>query len=90
MPSTARPPRDPGATPLEIAVSSAEDLDREWTDHITHGLDLFLNDFDWVPLTAPASQALTAARHHLQAAHEQIRILSAEFLLANPNHTKED
>lgn len=86
MPSAARPPRDPGATPLEIAVSSAEDLERAWTYHVTHGLDLFLNDFDKVPLTAPASQSLTAARRHLQAAQEQIRILSAEFLVSNAGH----
>jgi hypothetical protein len=86
MPSAARPPRDPGATPLEIAVSSAEDLEREWTDHVTHGLGLLLNDFDKVPLTAPARQALNAARCHLLYAQQQIRILYNEFLEANAGH----
>jgi len=89
MPTTAQPPRDPGATPLEIAVSSAEELEREWTERVTNGIDLFLADFDWVPLTPPASQALAAARRHLQDAQAQIHSLTAEFLAANHNHGTE-
>ena len=89
MPTTAQPPRDPGATPLEIAVSSAEELEREWTERVTNGINLFLADFDWVPLTPSASQALAAARRHLQDAQAQIHSLTAEFLAANTNHGTE-
>ena len=76
MPSADQSPDDFGATPLDIAVSSAERLQEEWTDHITNGLSLFLADFDDIELSPFEKDALDTARHHLDVAYKQITLLS--------------
>jgi peptidoglycan/xylan/chitin deacetylase (PgdA/CDA1 family) len=74
---------------MELAVAGASEIEQEWREQVTDGIEYMLSWFDHVPLTDPAAEALAAARRHLQDAQAQIRSLTAEFLAANPNHGTE-
>lgn len=82
---------DPFASPMELAIASARELEQEWREQVTDGIEQVLCWFDHVPLTDPAAEALAAARRHLQDAHAQVHALTTTFLAANsnPNHNTE-
>ena len=85
MTQTVQLPADwfEGTSALEVAQDAAVVIEQEWQRGVTHGVTLFLADFDHVALTPAAATALAAARQHLEAAHSSIQALTAEFLAAN-------
>lgn len=76
---------DPFASPMELAIWSAQDLEQEWEGQITDGIGDLLSNFERVPLTDAAAHNLATTRRLLEEAHESAKALADEFLAANPN-----